>query len=409
MKTPFPVFIGLRYSSARRGDQLVSFLSGISITGLVVGVALLVVVLSVMNGFDRELREKILSLVPQAAIKHRQGIEDWQSLTSTLKEDPRIVAAAPFVQQMALVSFNKKTEAVVLYGIDPQQEKAVSEITRYVDEARLAELEAVPSILLGAAVARKIGVTEKDRLLVVVPNANASIAPEIQYLQVLGIIQSNTELDNSLALTSLALAAQLSGSPDEISGIRLKLNDLFDAPDVVYDNLVKLGPGYTGSNWTRTHGNIYHAIQMSKNLVGLLMSLIVGIAAFNVVSTLVMVVVDKQGDIAILRTLGAGTKSILAIFIVQGSLIGLFGTLMGIAVGCLLALGVQDFVQILESLLNYQFLKSDVYPLTYLPTEIRMSDLVRVFLTSFSLCFLATLFPAWKASRFQPADALRYE
>ncbi len=409
MKLPFPVFIGLRYSSARRGDQLVSFLSGISITGLVVGVALLVVVLSVMNGFDRELREKILALVPQAAIKHRQGIEDWQSLIVTLKKDQRIVGAAPFVQQMALVSHNKKTEAIVLYGIDPKQEGDVSDIQKYADASQLQTLAQTPSLLLGAAVAKKIGVQQGDRLLVVVPNANASVAPEIQYVDLAGIIESNTELDNSLALSSLALAAQLSGSPHKVSGVRLKLRDLFEAHEVVYDNLVKLGIGYTGSNWTRTHGNIYHAIQMSKNLVGLLMSLIVGIAAFNVISTLVMVVVDKQGDIAILRTLGAGTKSILAVFIVQGSLIGLFGTLMGIAVGCLLALGVQDFVQLLERLMNYQFLKSDVYPLTYLPTEIRFSDLLRVFITSFSLCFLATLFPAWKASRFQPADALRYE
>jgi len=410
MKGPLAFFIGFRYSSARRGDQLVSFLSGLSMTGLVVGVALLVLVLSVMNGFDRELREKILALVPQAAIKHREGIEHWQPLISQLKQDPRIIGAAPFVQLMALVSYSNRTEAVVLYGIDPDWERQVSELDRYVSAEVLARLNSNPhSLLLGAAVAEKIGVAVGDRVLVVAPDNNSAQSPRLQYVDVVGVLKSNTELDNSLALSSLSMAADLAGAPDKVSGIRLKLTDLFEAQTVVYENLLKLGIGYTGTSWKHTHGNVYHAIKMSKNLVGLLMSLIVGIAAFNVVSTLIMVVVDKQGDIAILRTLGAGTRTILAVFVVQGSLIGLTGTLLGIALGCLMALGVQDFVHLLEGLFHYQFLKSDVYPLTYLPTEIRIADLLQVFATAFSLSFLATLYPAWRASRVQPAEALRYE
>nr|WP_075185362.1 lipoprotein-releasing ABC transporter permease subunit [Teredinibacter haidensis] len=408
---PFPFFIGLRYTGTRRRSQLVSFLSGISITGLVVGVALLVVVLSVMNGFDRELRERILGLVPQAAIKYRSGLDDWQYVIDTVKGDDRVVAAAPFVQLDGLVSYKRKTEPVLLYGIEPSLEPSVSQIEKYIQSETLERLSATEStVLLGAAIAEKIGATLGDKLMVVVPGSDSHhSSAKIEYFELIGIIHSKTELDNTLALTGIKQAATLAGMPGKVTGVRLKLQDLFSAPSVVYQSLIKLGVGYTGTNWTRTQGNLYHAIHMSKNLVGLLMSLIVGIAAFNVVSTLVMVVVDKQGEIAILRTLGASTKSILSIFIVQGSFIGLLGTTLGIAIGCILALLVEDFVQLLETLFHVQFLKSDVYPLTYLPSEIRAGDLLHIASTALFLSFLATLYPAWKASRVQPADALRYE
>jgi len=402
-------YIGMRYTGARRRSQLVSFLSAISITGLVVGVALLVVVLSVMNGFDRELREKILGLVPQAAIKYPGGMRDWQSVKAQLDKDPRILASAPFVQLNGLVSYRRQTESVLLYGIDPKLELSVSNIGDYVSKPALNAFANQPNaLLLGAAVAKKLGVSLNDKMMVVVPGG-ADSAPRIEYAQLVAIIQSNTELDNTLALTSLAFAAELAGYPGKISGLRLKLEDLFEAPAVVYENLMQLERGFSGTNWIRAQGNLYQAIQMSKNMVGLLMSLIVGIAAFNVVSTLVMVVVDKQGDIAILRTLGASTRTILGIFIVQGSFIGLLGTLLGLGIGCLMALGVEQFVQVLEALFHIQFLKSDVYPLTYLPAEIRSTDLFDIGSTAVLLSFLATLYPAWKASRVQPAEALRYE
>jgi len=417
MTLPLPLYIGLRYTGARRRSQLVSFLSAISITGLVVGVALLVVVLSVMNGFDRELRERILGLVPQASIKHYQGVDNWPELVATLKQDARILEAAPFVQLPGLVSFRKKAEPIVLYGIEPEYEQKVSIISQYVQQQALERLVTEPSaLILGYGVANSLGVSAGDKLMVVIPGnagisaiAGSRSAAKMGYFDVVAVIQSRTELDNTLALTGLSTAANLAGMGDKVSGIRLKLDDLFAAPSIVYENLMELGVGYHGSNWTRTQGNLYHAIQMSKNLVGLLMSLIVGIAAFNVVSTLVMVVVDKQGEIAILRTLGASTKTILSVFIVQGSVIGLLGTLLGIGIGCLMALLIEDFVQFVERLFQVQFLKSDVYPLTYLPSEIRLADLVRVGLTALSLCFVAALYPAWKASRVQPADALRYE
>lgn len=411
MKIPLSVMIGLRYAGARRRSRLVSFLSAISIAGLVVGVALLVVVLSVMNGFDRELRERILGLVPQASIKHRQGMTDWQRVINEVSRDQRIRGAAPFVQLNGLVNYRRNTEPVLLYGIEPSLESAVSTVGNYISAETLARFSAnEPVLALGASVAEKLGMQVGDKLMVVVPDSqNQKAAPVIAYFELAAIIRSQTELDNTLALIPLQQAQQLSGNPSVVTGVRLALTDLFEAPEVVYEHLVKLGIGYTGNNWMRTHGNLYHAIQVSKNLVGLLMLLIVGIAAFNLVSTLVMVVIDKQGDIAILRTLGAGTRTILMVFVVQGSFIGLMGTAIGIAVGCGLSLVVEDFVSLLEHSLHVQFLKSDVYPTTFVPSEIRIADLVQVSVITFALSFLATLYPAWKASRVQPADALRYE
>lgn len=411
MSLPLSAFIGLRYTSSKRRSQSISFLSAVTITGLAVGVGLLITVLSVMNGFNRELRERILGLAPQAAIYHYDGIEDWPDTVSVLEQDPNILAAAPFVQLYALFNYRKNTEAAVLYGFDPEQERRVSILHEFVDKDLLARIQGdEPVVVLGKTIADKLGVALDQKIMVVVPSAKSgSRAPKIDYFTVAGIVESKTELDASLVLTSLARAAGFTNNKTRVTGVRLKVGDLFAAPTIVYENLVALGPGYYGSNWTRTHGNLYHAIKMSKQLVGLLMSLIVAIAAFNVVSTLVLVVADKQGDIAILRTLGASTRRIMAIFMVQGTTIGLIGTGLGVLGGCLLTFAVQDFVQLIEYLFGVQFLKSDVYPLTYLPTEVLVSDIVRVSFTALSMSILATLYPAWKASRVNPAEALRYE
>jgi len=407
-----PLFIALRYTGSRRKSRSVSFLSGVSIVGLAVGVSLLILVLSVMNGFDRELRERILGLVPQAAIYHRDHIDDWRGLTARLQQQDNIIAAAPFVQLSGLVSYRNKAEAVALWGFDPIAEKKVSLINRFVPHSiqqRLDDNQAL--ILLGKGVAEKLAVEEGDTVMVVVPNGGVgrSRTPRVDYFDVAKVIESKTQLDASLALMSLHHAARLNGTPNRVSGMRLKIDDLFQAPKIVYQTTLALGPGYYSSNWTRTHWNLYQSIHMSKNLVGLLMSLIVAIAAFNVVSTLVLVVIDKQGDIAILRTLGISGRQVMGIFIAQGTVVGLFGTLVGIVAGCLMALGIEDGVSLVETVFDVQFLQSDVYPLTYLPTEIRITDILSVGLTAILMSLLATLYPAWKASRVQPAQALRYE
>ncbi len=403
-------FIGLRYTGAKRKSRSVSFLASVSITGLAVGVALLILVLSVMNGFDRELRQRILGLVPQAAIYDRNSVDDWRALQREINSHPGVVASAPFVQVDALVSHRGESTFVALYGFDPESEKNVSLINQYVSQDvqdRLTSGEDL--ILLGQQVAEQLGAQVNDKIMVVVPNKRyGSGSPKIAYFSIAEIIETKTELDTSIALASLGNASALANIQG-VSGLRLKLNDLFEAPKVVYEITQKLGPSFYSSNWTRTHWNLYQAIQMSKNLVGLLMSLIVAIAAFNVISTLVLVVIDKQGDIAILRTLGATGRRIMGVFLVMGGAIGFLGTSFGVLLGCLLALGVEQFVFFVEAVLGIQFLQSDVYPLTYVPSEIRMEDILSVSFTAMSMSLLATIFPAWKAARVQPAEALRYE
>ncbi len=405
-----PVFIGLRYTGAPRNNQFVSFFSGVSITGLVVGVGLLITVLSIMNGFDRELREKILALVPQAAVYERTGISDWQELQAWLEAQPRVEAAAPFVKLEGLVSYQGKSEPVVLFGIEPAEELRVSRLEEFLSPDIMARLQAEEDqLVLGEAIANRLGVKEGEQLMLVVPGERAGVAPHIGYFTLLKVLRTHTELDNSLSITHLTTAARYTGQPEKVTGMRLKVEDLFSARDIVWNALTQLGRNYYGTSWLNTHGNLYQAIHMSKKLVALLMSLIVAIAAFNVVSTLVMVVVEKQGDIAILRTFGASTGDIMAIFVVQGSVIGLIGTLLGVVFGLLLTLIVQPLVRFFEMLFGVQFLKSDVYPLTYLPIEIAPDDIAQVAITALLMSFLATLYPAWRASRTRPADVLRYE
>lgn len=407
--------IGLKYTFSRKKNsqknQLVSFLSGVSICGLMLGVGLLLAVLSVMNGFDRELREKILGLVPQAVITHADGIEDWPSVVKQLEEQPGVIAGAPYNELYGLIARGKEAFPAVVFGVDVEREPKVSLVADYIPQDILALLATTESALvLGADLAGKLGVAAGDKVMLVVPGKDsATQAASTGYFEVLSTIETQTELDSNFALTSLAATQSFLPYGDRVSGVRLKLDNIFNAPMVVYSSVNALGAGYSGNNWTNTHGNLHHAIKMSKNLVGLLMSLIVAIAAFNVIATLILVVVDKQGDIAILRTLGLTTRQVMAVFVVQGCLIGLIGTLAGVVLGGFLSLVVEELVRAIEWVFQIQFLKSDVYPLTYLPSEILFSDVWRVSITALALCFLATLYPAWRAGRVQPAQALRYE
>lgn len=412
MAQPFSWYIGLRYTAARKRGQFVSFLSGVSMLGLVVGVALLLTVLSVMNGFDRELQERILSLVPQGAVYNRFGIDDWEKLQWQLEQAPQVNAAAPFVELQALIAHKGEAAALLLYGVDAEAEERVSQISQYLSQGSLTQVSGADqkTLVLGQGVAESLGVQVGDKVMLVVPDARTErAAPQVDYFTVVGVLRSGTELDQSLALTGLDAASRLSGRPGAVTGMRLQLRDLFDAPSSVYQVLMQLGPEYYGSNWMQTHGNLYQAIQMSKNLVSLLMSLIVAIAAFNVVSALVMVVMDKQGEIAILRTLGATTGTVMRIFMVQGIAIGVTGTVVGVIAGLGLSVIVEDAVQWLEQVFRIQFLKSDVYPLSYLPADVRWPDVLTVASMAIGMSFLATLYPAWRASRVRPAEALRYE
>ncbi len=428
MFRPYTFLLGLRYAGARRRSQLVSFISGLSILGLTVGVGLLLTVLSVMNGFDRELREKILSILPHGAIYHRYGIEDWPALQNKIVSNPEIEAAAPFVQVQAMLSRGKRVKPALLYGIDGPAEVSVSSLHQFMPDdlyqqfggaanahrSESGRLELEPNqkqgLVLGQGLAQSLHADVGDAITVLVPNSkNTRQLPKFVSLRLKGVIQTGTELDYSLALLPLMAASELSEFPGRVSGIRLKTHDLFSAPEVVYQQVQQLDYGYYGSDWTRTHGNLYRAVHMSKNLVGLLLFLIVAIAAFNVVSTLIMVVVDKQGDIAILKTLGASRSEVMAVFMVQGTLIGAIGTVLGLLLGVAGSLLAQKLVAVLERLFHVQFLNAEIYPVSYLPSQIQWPDFALVGVVSLLMSVVATLYPAWRASRVAPADALRYE
>jgi len=407
---PFLWFIGSRYGLSRRHSQLVSFISSLSVLGLVVGVALLIVVLSVMNGFDRELRERILGIMPHAALYHRGGIVNYQALSARLASEKGVVSATPFAQIQGLLSHSGSVAPVNLYGLPAgavNLEASLSGTLSQDDWAGLAQSRR--GLFLGSGLARELSVGPGDKLTLVVPPSDSSGAPRIAALEVLASFTTGTQVDNRLALMNLEAASELTDNPGSASGIRLQFEDLFAAPKRVGELASELPYGYYTSDWTRTHGNLYQAIKMSKQLVSLLLFLIIGIAAFNLISTLIMVVVDKQGDIAILRTLGASSAEIVGIFMVQGGLIGALGTSIGLLLGVGLSLVVTDFVLWLERLLNIQFLHSDVYPISYLPADLQGTDLIQVAVTALVLSVLASLYPAWRASRVQPAEALRHE
>lgn len=405
------LLVGARYGISRRHSQLVSFISSLSIAGLIIGVALLVLVMSIMNGFDRELRERILGIMPQATIFHHYGIAEPQQLINQLEEHPHITAAAPFVQLQGLLAHQKRVAPINLFGVDPAQEARLSSLQDYLPPHAFQTLSnSEQGLVIGKGIADKLQVSEGEAITLIIPRSGAGrTTPNIRVFTVVAIFDSGTEIDHGLALMGVNHASALSEFPGKVTGIRLQVDDLFNAPQVVNDVINSLPSGFYGSDWTRTQGNLYEAIQMSKNLVEMLLSLIIAIAAFNLVSTLIMVVVDKQGDIAILRTLGASSGEIIGIFMVQGGLIGLIGTALGVLLGVLLSLGVTDFVQWLETFFSIRFLESDVYPVSYLPSDLQWYDVAKITITALIISFFAALYPALRASRVQPADALRYE
>jgi len=411
----FPLRVGLRYAGSSHRGALVAFISRVSMLGLVLGVALLIVVLSVMNGFDRELRERILSLVPHVSLQPSTPISDWSSLAAAIEAHPEVVAAAPYVDLQGLLMFRGKVVPALLHGVDPDAERRISAIDRYLESGRLEALAGPPdSVLLSASLARRLGVEPGAGVMVLVPDVNAEgqVVPRAERLTLAGTFDTGTEVDNTLALIGLEAAARLRGHPGTVQGLRFQVRDLFLAPNVgreVVRGLQGLGMDFYTLDWTRTHGNLYEAIQLSRNMVGILLFLIVAVAVFNVVSTLFLIVKDKEGDIAILRTLGASPASIMAIFMVQGTVIGLAGALAGGVAGCLLSLGVTDAVALLEKLLGVQFLKAEVYPVSYLPSDLAWRDVANVCGVALAMSFVATLYPSWRAARMQPAEVLRYE
>lgn len=417
MFKPFTILIGLRYTKAKQSNHFVSFISFTSMLGIILGVTVMILVLSVMNGFDKELKYRVLGLIPQATIETYQPIKDWQTLAHIIKKNPQVEEVAPFASLQGMLSHNGQIQAVAINGINPITENSVSIIGNYFIKGSLFDLtDNTFSITIGSGVAEKLNAQVGDKITYIMPEASvtpAGIFPRIKRFTVVGIFHTGTgEVDNQFAMINIIDANKLIRlAPNETLALRLKLSDLFQAHQITMNVLSTLpNPNsFYGTTWQSTFGNLYQAIGIQKNMIAMLLLLIVAVAAFNIISTLIMVVTDKKSDIAILRTLGASPKQIMTIFMVQGTIIGVIGTVIGAIVGVLAALNVSKVLEWIQSLTGHQFLNSNVYFIDYIPSHIMLKDLLIICGAALLLSFLATLYPAWRAARIQPAEALRYE
>jgi lipoprotein-releasing system permease protein len=412
---PFELFIGLRYTRARRGNRFISFISATSMIGIALGVAALIVVLSVMNGFQKELRSRILGVASHVQVTGLQNrLADWPAIAALAGKHPEVVASAPYVMGQAMLAFEHRVQGALIRGILPAQEARVAEVGEHMRAGALADLKPGEfGIVLGSELARALGVHLGEKVVVITPQGQvtpAGLLPRLKQFTVTGIFEVGMfEYDHGLALIHLEDAQKLLRLGEDVSGLRLKLTELFLAPRVSRELLRELPDTAFVSDWTRQHANFFRAIQIEKNVMFIILTLIVAVAAFNIVATLVMAVTEKQSDIAILRTLGASPRSILKIFIIQGSLIGVLGTLIGVAGGVALALNVDVVVPAIERLFGVQFLSKEVYYISDLPSDLQWRDVATIAGVSLVLSLLATVYPSLRAARVNPAEALRYE
>jgi lipoprotein-releasing system permease protein len=415
MYRPLQLFVGLRYTRAKRRNHFISFISLTSMLGIALGVTALITVLSVMNGFETELRQRILGMTSHATISAYSGtLDNWQDLAETANRHPRVTGSAPYIQKEGMLIAGQQVNGSLIRGVLPEEEPKVSEVANKITVGRLDELAAGEyNIILGADLARLLGVLVGDKVTLVTPTANvtpAGVMPRLKRFTVSGIFEVGMyEYDSALALIHLDDARKLFRMEEGVTGVRLKLDDLFKAPAVSRELAESIPGMFLVRDWTKSHANFFRAIKTEKTVMFIILLLIVAVAAFNIVSTLVMVVTDKTTDIAILRTLGATPRSIMGIFMVQGTVIGFVGTAMGLVGGIALALNVETIVPAIESLLGAKFMPADVYYISDLPSELHWDDVVKITLVSFGISILATLYPAWRASRMQPAESLRYE
>lgn len=414
MHQPFSLAIGLRYTRSKRRSGFVSFITLISVIGIALGITTLIVVLSVMNGFQTEVRERILGMASHATItKPGEPLRDWQLLADAARQHDEVVGAAPYVEAQLMLVFGEQVTGALARGVLPEFEPDVSDIDRQMVRGRLDDLQpGAFNVVLGASLANYLGATVGDKVTVVAPEASVNVVgvtPRMRRFNVVGTFSSGMgEYDRNMAVFAAADTARLLRM-EGLSGVRLKLEDMFNARRVARDLADELGESWWVSDWTWQHRNFFRAVQTEKTMMFIILSLIVAVAAFNIVSMLIMVVNEKQSDIAILRTLGASPGSVMRIFLVQGTVIGLFGTLLGLIGGVSIALNVERLVPKIEALLGRKFLAEDVYAISYFPSELKADDVFWVTVIAFCLTVGATLYPAWRAARTDPVEALRHD
>jgi lipoprotein-releasing system permease protein len=414
-RLPYTWWIGARYLRLGRDDRFIGFISAISMAGIAVGVAVLLVVLSVMNGFERELRERILDVTAHATLEGLEGkLEGWRELAGRSAALAGVRASAPYVEGRGMLVNGPRSAGVELRGVEPAAEREVSSLARLVRGGSLEDLEpGTYRIVLGRALAEELAAAPGDSLLLVIAQGNVTplgVVPRMRRFTVAGIFDAGMyEFDRGLALVNLRDAQRLFRLGDEVTGLRYAFDRPYGAPEAIRAIAVEFGGGFYVSDWTRRHANFFRSIQVTRSIMFVVLLLVVGVAAFNIVSTLVMVVREKQGDIAILRTLGSGPRDILSVFVVQGTAIGVIGTAAGLALGLVLALNLTAIVHGLEVLLGVTLVDARVYFISDLPADVRVADVATIAITALALGVLSTVYPAWRAARTAPADALRHE
>ena len=415
MFQPKELYIGLRYIRAKRRSHFVSFIAFISIAGVALGVFALIVVLSVMNGFGNELRDRTLSMTSHATISGYDGyLNDWPLAMEKVMLNKEVVAAAPYIKKEIMLTNGRRVSGSIVHGIRPEMENKVSLVGSKMISGKLTDLKSGEyGLIVGRELANSLGIYEGDRVTVITPQASITavgVMPRLRRFRVVGVFEVGMhQYDASMAYMHIDDAAKLFSYEDKVNGVRLKLTDLFEAPRITHELEKEFGDDYWVSDWSSQHKNFFRALQTEKTVMFIILLMMVSVAALNIVSTLMMTVTDKESDIAILRALGMRPSSVMIIFIIQGAFIGLMGTLIGVGAGVPVALHVFEIVSWLEQLFNTDFLPSDVYYISDIVAEVKVSEVITYALSAFSVTILATIYPAWRASKTLPAEALRYE
>lgn len=412
MVSSIPLFIGLRYTRAKRRNQFISFISGFSLLGMALGVMALIIVLSVMNGFDREMKQRILSVIPHGYVDQLPKVDDWQLLANKVNAHPHVVASAPYIASTIMLTYGGRIEAAELQAIDPVAETKVSVVDEKMLVGRLDYLQPGEyGIIMGRILASRLQLAPGDKIRVTSPEINMTplgAFTRTRNFTLMGVFEVGAEVDTRLAMIHIDDAKTFLRVPG-VQGLHVKTTDMFLAPQVMSELRQELGESVQVKDWSQTQGSLFQAVKMEKLVVGTLLMVIIAVAAFNIVSSLILMVADKRSDIAVLRTLGLTARQVMGIFIVQGVAVGLVGISLGVILGCIIAVFVGDIVSFLESLLGLVVFDPDVYFITELPSLLLWSDVAVVCSVAFVLSVLATLYPAYRASKIEPAEALRYE
>ncbi len=415
MFTPLELFIGQRYTHSRRRNRFISFISFASMLGIMLGVMVLITVLSIMNGFEKELRDKILGVIAHVTVSGTNGqLSDWSAQVERLRKEPHVIGAAPYVQKQVMITNGERMRGVVLQGIDPKQQDQVSDVDFKMIDGNFANLKPREyGIVLGVEVASALSVMPGDKVTVVVPQVQvtpAGILPRIRRFTVVGVYQiGHPEYDGMTSFIELSDASRLFSLGEDISGVRLKVDNLFDAQSIGYDLQQRLGNDVKVTDWSQEHGSFFRAVKTERIAMTLILFLVVCVALFNLVASLVMTVNDKQADIAILRTFGMSSERIMRVFMIQGSIIGIFGTVVGVSLGVLLSLHIGEVVGWLEHTFGFKVFSADIFYISEIPSDLRWENVAWIGLASLIASILATVYPARRAALIQPAESLRYE